>query len=813
MLSKFVFSGVVSALVLGQAAAATHVNKTDYDDYLVRDDPAGTYSFAAGNNWNLGQPPESGKTYLVQAESGYRILRSMTSAKFVGDSLTLDNGGIKFSHGNPVTVENLIVYDGQLNIASSGSAVIVAGQTSIQDGGHLHFVGAYRRLLECRAQIQGSASTQIVIDESEDNGSSSATTLPYWCVRLSGDNSDFVGSFVIKTLSYGGAYPTALLAESPHALGTGCKMTFASRAALFGNDVSLADGREIEVGASFVLGATGAKGLAFEDVALKGTGSSVLYVTNFSSSAATTLAKVNLSGVSSIQAQTAGLRFLPGYSNAAVDIVSSKDVGIVFDGSDRYPRLGPLSLGNGAVLRITFDGILPDESYKYPIFSSPSLGSEVQVANVALAGDWPLAELVIEDGVLYVVRTISESTVRLKGWATGNVGGELWTEASSGSAAWDDGAPPSGTKNYVVPYCQSLRSRTTTAFPGLTLSILYGASVTFNSSTTVKDLRAYPGGLLLPRGTSASYTFSGQITLPTVEIGRSFAIATEGGTAKLTLAASLLGVGTVEFRGIDGNDIVSTWDFNEHFNDTAKGVGVFTLTGDNSAFKGGMGVRNQGGAVILTGANAMPGNPDRLNSEGLRVYGGCKLVAKNNYSVGANRGLSIGYLPSTDAGGTIEVENGRLLTIDSPLSGNGHLVKAGAGELELAGPGVIERTLKVQAGTLSVSAAVGASALDLAAGSVVLKPNGVLVLSAETPFAGALPIALTVPELTAPETQHLWKTLFRLTGTVEQVRSIVERDVSLVGVSPGMLRMKYEVVDGDVIVSAKVRKGLALIFK
>ena len=313
--------------------AAANVS-TDGYVYLNADDPGGNYSFNTVGRWyENGSPassaPTSGKNYLVQSASGnMRILRVDGNRVFQGSSLTLDNGEIRASGGNPFTVGSLIVYKGMMSAANASMQLKMAGGIAMQDGGELHFGGGWRRSFECSANITGGSTAKLVVDASGYDTSATAVTIPYWLVCLSGDNSAFTGSIAVNSYAWEDMkvyLPSALVAGSDNSLGNVSTMTFASRTALLGKGAAISDARSITVGGLFTIGAYTAGnagyGLKLDGgMTIAGTGASVLYVTNCVSSAVTVLGNVVLSGFSKIVVQTGTLKFASGYNNASLPV-------------------------------------------------------------------------------------------------------------------------------------------------------------------------------------------------------------------------------------------------------------------------------------------------------------------------------------------------------------------------------------------------------------------------------------------------------------------------------------------------------------
>ena len=118
-------------------------------------------------------------------------------------------------------------------------------------------------------------------------------------------------------------------------------------------------------------------------------------------------------------------------------------------------------------------------------------------------------------------------------------------------------------------------------------------------------------------------------------------------------------------------------------------------------------------------------------ADGIRILRGGVLVVSNDVSVTGNRGVTIGqptgdWTENLHIGG-FDVPEGKTLTIDTPITGPGRILKMGSGTLRLARPNnYISRTL-VTGGTLDV---VCTNSLGTASG-IGTSANGLIRLSGD----------------------------------------------------------------------------------
>ena len=837
------------ASIWAQAVLAANVDKANFDAYLTASDPGGTTSpsFSTAGNWNPKEKPQAGRTYLIQGtgfDDSHRLWARATGSglvaqTFAGDSLTLDDGELRI-HGLPAVVNNLIVYNGMIWHATAGTAVTLAGQTHIQPNGSLHFKSAPKRVIDMAATIDGDATTKLVVDAGQSTDDGVQTTLPYSVTKLTGDSPDFKGSVEVKGLSQ--KWPSALILKSATSAGS-ANLDFMDYCALFGEGANLTD-RTISGRTGFVVGAVtnGVDGYGLRlgaGVTVSGTGS--LVVSNVES-AVTRLGDVAFSGFTGISVKTAGVQFDPGFC-PTLSIASAHDLTVRFDDDvETWCELGEVSLADGALIRIVYTGNVQDlatnkndvTAFCYPILKMPGLGTTLQSEDFVFAcGSVPGASLVIKDGILYYERTETSKYVYLSGWAgAGMTQGDCWTKASlttdGKTMSWSDGAAPSSGKNYVVPYCQSLRCRTTTGFAGKSLTILNGGSVSYSDNANFylgAPLVGCSGGMLLQRTTGTTRTVHGpSVTLPDGGLDQAFTFATEGPDAngvvpKMTVTVPLSGSGNIDFHGISGGDVSHLADFHRVFSDwtkgdRSKGKAEFVISADNTAFTGGISMQSTGGSLVYTTSNSLGGDPARFLKGGLTVAGGTKLVIQADISCGATRGVcfDLPYPAHPDA--TFEIAAGKTLTLAGAASGAANRVKTGSGALALNGASTATGVTRLEAGTLELGdpAALGAGNLVVAEGTTLRLACAGVKVGGEVPFAkpdgtAVDSIDISVAALDDPATKLV--ELFVLSG----VAAFDCTKLHVVNAGSGTCRFLTDLRDDGLHVSYKRVSGLVLIFK
>ena len=700
--------------------------------YLNADDPGATYSFAqnlgrwADNGQAIpsGTPMAADRDYLVQAASGYRVLRVGGNNTFPGVSLTLDGGELRCSGGNPFTVNNLIVYKGRIQCAAA-SQIKCAGALHLQDGGQLSLSGAMKRKLDIAAAIEGDSTTKIVVEASENVAGGTGTTLPYWVACLIGNNSNFKGSITVNCLTTGGKYPTALVAGSGSSLGAACPMAFASRAALLGDGLVLDDARTITVGDEFTIGASTANGLTLGGgVTIKGTGSSVVYVTNCVASAVTTLGSVTFDGVAKIILLAGTTQFASDFNNPSLPVEVAPGAKIAMsEGAvvGRITSTDPNGYVDAAAIVVpSFDRTAArrnNEGFSYPILSATTLD----------LGDFHLFYGVTRE--TFAVRNNAQGVPTLYWERTADTDhaviymaeandGDSFAQNTSYSPKWSNTDWPKSDYDYIVENGYMLRSRQSRTFAGHLLSLIAGSDLSlYGVSSSVNDLRFMESSRVMVRGPNTG-TFGGSAQILTSLNGYAN-FETENGT--MTVSATLSGVGNLRYRGYNGG---------------STHTGTINVTGDNSAFAGRVALPHEKMTVRFKNEAAIGGNPRKFAADGLSLGNGVTLWCTATYQPSVtqpNRGVTLGGIVHFD------VADGQTCTMSTPISGSGSIDKKSAGTLVLGGANSFAGGVTVNAGTLELgdADAVGGGNLRLATGTTLrLTASGIRV-GGEIPFATA----------------------------------------------------------------------------
>lgn len=731
-------------VAMSSAAFAANVS-TDGYVYLNADDPGGNYSFHTVGRWyENGSPassaPTSGKNYLVQSTSGsMRVLRVDGSRIFQGSSLTLDNGEIRASGGNPFTVGSLIVYKGMMSAANASTQLKMAGGIAMWDGGELHFGGGWRRSFECSANITGGSTAKLVVDASGYDMSATAVTVPYWLVCLSGDNSAFTGSITVNTYAWEDKQiylPSALVAGSDNSLGNASTMSFASRTALLGKGAAISDARSVNVGGLFTIGAYTAGnagyGLKLDGgMTITGTGSSILYITNCVPSAVTVLGNVNLSGFVKIVVQTGTLKFAAGYNQPSVPVevatgakIASEDgaiVGSISRMDESVPFAVVLPSVNADALNRSNAG------FSYAILSSASLSS-LELADFDLYGGVTREYFEIADNANNV------PTLYWKRDAD-NAHGVYWAygkDSGSGyivDAYWtNDGSTKvrAGSANdYIIEDGKMVRQYSTSQsnFAGHMLSVLGGGDLSIQDGTMANtaDLQLFENGIIKLRGISAAGTFGGTMTVRTSANGYA-KVEAEAGT--LNLNSSLIGDGNVRYQ--------------------TSASGTIYVKGDDRAFIGKVQIPHSALTVKFAGENAVGGNPARFAANGLEVADGVTLWCDATYPFSVtqpNRGVKVLGVANVD------VADGQTCEMTTAISGAGSIVKKNAGTLRLGNDdssftgGVTLNMGVIEAVSTN---AFGVSSLTYAGGTLKVSCDGPLVIRGPTPISASSPVPVAV---------------------------------------------------------------------
>lgn len=237
-------------------------------------------------------------------------------------------------------------------------------------------------------------------------------------------------------------------------------------------------------------------------------------------------------------------------------------------------------------------------------------------------------------------------------------------------------------------------------------------------------------------------------------------------------------------------------------NGNAGFTGPVMIDGDGINYSSSVKFQNVGGGVasIATAASWF-GNPESFLAEGLTInYGGQLKFSETIESTGPNRGFTI-----KNKAGTINVADGKSVTIDAPIASTVGFKKIGTGTLVLAAASpdlTSEATVTVSEGSLRLAAdnALGAANVNLAGATLLVNPvNGPVAMSTApsgltklTIEAGEVETFKTLPLFTIPSTEQLnlaaidWRTTSTFDASLPvdilSLQAIVGDDVTTIAI-------------------------------
>lgn len=714
------------------SAIASNVS-TDGYVYLTADDLGGSFSFASDNGrWSEAGVPSPGHDYLVQAASGNpRRLRVNSTTTFGGDSLTLDNGAIFAQCDGTFTIGNLIVYDGTFRATTGDAVPCLNGAVELRNSANFKIEGTAGRIAEVSANVSGTGIIYVATPEDTNAG---VQPLPFWTVKLSGNNSAFSGRIIVQSLSTGRGWPSALIATSLSALGSGDSdgnnaVELMGRCALFGQGLNFTNpSHSIKTGGNPRFGSyencSGGYGLRLDGgVSIASTASgTALYITNVVGT--TILGNVSLAGFAKVVVQSGTVRFASGWNRPSLPIEVAAGATV---SCEEGAVLGPLSGIDGAVVTVALPEIdvtatnRTNAGFAIPVLSAQSL----DLADLHPYGGVTREYFSVEDngsggktlwwrrdddnshGVVYMATTGDQFSF---GPTTGY-------PTSQNPWRWSSGSAPAPGIDYIVENGKIVRCRATNTFAGNSLAILSGGDLSiYDFTATVGTLRLMEESRSIVRGSSVG-TLAGSATVRTSATG--FAnVEIENG--QMTLAASLSGDGNIRYRALN-SDMSKT--------------GTILVTGDNRAFTGKVKIENPKITVKFAGESAIGGKPARFTADGFSVADGVTLRSDSGYPLcvtNSNRGVAL--LGAT----TVDVASGATASLTSPISGSGSLAKTGAGTLRLGNDAnSFSGGIALDAGIIdAVSAGTfGASQLEYSGGTLKISCEDPLTIKGATPIA------------------------------------------------------------------------------
>jgi glucuronoarabinoxylan endo-1,4-beta-xylanase len=266
---------------------------------------------------------------------------------------------------------------------------------------------------------------------------------------------------------------------------------------------------------------------------------------------------------------------------------------------------------------------------------------------------------------------------------------------------WNDDASPSPDKDYTASRFV-LRTPNTPGnhgFGGHSLALPPTAILRFkgsdDSTVTVPRL-ILDGGRIENGNDNTSFTLAGAIS---VRANSVISLSSDSSRA-VVVAADLSGDADL----VNGNG----------------GPGTATYSGNNEAFTGSMIVN--GGCILKAASQANLGGDPQYPEPGLLTLDNGVFQPTASFAINhPNGGVTLG-----PGGGTFDVAEGLLLTVETPFAGAGNLTKTGNGTLVLTNVGHHAGATTISAGTLSTAGISGGGPLDVSDGAI-LTGNGAIL--------------------------------------------------------------------------------------
>lgn len=293
---------------------------------------------------------------------------------------------------------------------------------------------------------------------------------------------------------------------------------------------------------------------------------------------------------------------------------------------------------------------------------------------------------------------------------------------------------PHGGNVYIVPSGMNIRTPDQDGanheFGGDKL-VLRGCifnKISDNKTLTIADL-IVEGGSIAHHMTGRNASIAGGTV--SVPCGYDWTImhweGANGNRNTWSIFSDVLGSGTIRVRG----RICTTYRNVNFFGDNSGFIGKFDLLGHSS--------------VYFKNAAAMPTAPVVPTADWMRVSG-CDVVFEADAAFGANGGLYIAdesdasRIVAGEEGGRIEVAQGKTVTFNGPLAGDGTLTKRGAGTLVLAGGRLgFSGEIVVEGGKVECAAASGVlETLRVVRGETMKFSAGDSLLVTNLVFAGGV---------------------------------------------------------------------------
>jgi len=731
------------------------------DVALTATDVGGTSSFNAPLHWSDGLAPHADADYWVTNGLVLRTPEGTANYAFVGRSLTLSNAFINVKGTGIATVGDMRLYAGRIANGIPGTSTLAGTNTVYATpSAPARYSGSNDRVTSITGVFQGAGDLSFDRTEGETPGG-------FFC-ELRGDNSAFTGGMrvigtnielrVVHTNGLGGALP-AFRADALR-LSTGILYVASSMTIQGNRGITLDNGGAVRVTGANVLTLagpiTGNGGLV-----VKGDGRVELnYPMTYTGDTVVESGTLRLStGFSMPESNRIivrnGARTLEGWGfvgnvlleGGAINPATGTDAGLLtvsnltFSGgalkfdfargasSDFVRVTGSLSNALNTPVPVVLTGLVTNECQIYPLLTAPNLGA-FTTNNFAVTPTYPgLPEGYLDIRLVGGTNTLCFVQTRtvVQMTATDPSGSTSFTSGGR----WSDGNVPDSAKDYLVAGTElrSPESGTTTAtFSGHSLTLTSGSFKIKNAGSTVGDLRLRGGTLYQGGGALTAYLDGTASVDAPVSSPFNFEIESTAGTVRrLDIRSQFQGAGDLRFRFVASGS-------------TLYYGGAFTLKGTNTAFTGGITVVGARSVELgITDERNLGGNPTAFRADLLRLSQTGVLFAATSLTLDdANRGITL------ETNGVLRVETNDALTVCTPITGAGILVKRGAGTLVLAGTNSYFGGTSVEAGALELRSpwALGSNSVSFASNTVLRIPRDASALPLGVRLGGVTPLAL-----------------------------------------------------------------------
>lgn len=770
--------GIFTGAMLAAAAAAMWglhgeviTDTTGYSVFTAGIEAGGQSGFTRPEDWSGGELSDQ-VDYLIRSNYRMRTPENVADGVFPGKSLTLDNGRILCKGANEGRI-----YFGDLRLhkciianGNGGSTQHLCGTFTIfGDETPSAFTvtsAAGNRTLTMHAKLVGSQSSVLTVgnqgtDYNESDEHGDGTGT--FLVASDADTSKFYGRYVVDGRS---EEKIKLQAESISALGL--------KEASAEPFVTLRNGAELFTVASMNLdGAT---------VKIDGAG--------------------RLSTTGQFSA-TSGASVLGSSGQDTLEIVATVAPHTAIDG---------MTVQDVETLSITCRSLTIGEDFS-------AQGTAVHVyASGTVTVNAPKSAY---GSITLHKQPLPVMTESLDNDEYGFTAAGGWKDQDGNAAI----SGPTADCDYVVPSGTRLRATADAVFGGNSLTVKDGGDLAVkNARVTVNDFRMEARGRITTRGDERPNAIFGTGTLSGCGDMRDPAnaffieIETDGNPRR---ARSL------EFGvALSGTGLVCPRWFEEHKESaTLEPETRITLSGDNSHYTGKWFLASPCVRTVFAAQDAIGGD-SALVADKVQFKDGGRLFVPDDLTVPATAGLQVRLDSDESSGvGVIEVSEGKTLTVNSPLSGNGRFVKEGAGTLVLGSAAEnfnedrAQLLLNGGRATFRNSEALGTNG-----GRIKVGANGMTVrisgadglkmraggLSWEGGVEGAL--AVEIDEFETAETPRAEIPLFLFTGA-DSVDSVPVSRIAVSGRRRGYVAsVEAKTIETGVLVYARVRKVGLVVF-